>query len=109
MTAPVNHNQPPSEQYRLAALDWVEKDSAARMLEEAKTAILSQHMKSYGDIPAAHSEREVKASDQWHDYIRKMVSARTAANKAKVEMEYRRMLFSEWMSADATKRAEMRL
>lgn len=108
MNAPSN-NLPPSEQYRLAAKAWVELDGAARLLEETKTAVLSQKQKAMGDIPAAHSEREVKASEEWMAFIKGMVEARTAANMAKVRMEWCRMRFMEWQSENATKRAEMRL
>ena len=100
---------PPSEQFRLAAKAWVELDGAARILEETKSAMLSQWQKALGDMPAAHSEREVKASAQWSDFIVRMVDARTDANFAKVRMEYYRMKFSEWISLDATRRAEMKL
>ncbi len=102
-------NLPPSEQYRLAAKDWVEKDDAARLLEECKTATLAQMMRMLGDIPVSHAERDTKASAAWLDYIHKMVEARTAANLAKVKMEWTRIRFSTWMSMEATKRAEMRL
>ena len=95
--------------YRLAAKSWVELDGAARMLEECKTAVLSQRQKAMGDMPAAHSEREVKASEEWMAFIKGMVEARTAANMAKVRMEWCRMKFMEWQSENATKRAEMRL
>ncbi len=109
MNAPISHNQPPSEQYRLAAKTWVDLDGAARLLEETKSAVLSQRQKALGDMPAAHSEREVKSSPEWADYIKRMVDARTAANLAKVRMEWCRMRFSEWISMDATRRAEMKL
>lgn len=102
-------NQPISEQYRVAAKDWVDKDDAARLLEETKTAVLSQKMKALGDVPVAHAERDVKASQEWHDWIKDMVEARTAANLAKVKLEYIKMKASEHMSAEANKRAEMKL
>ena len=35
-------NRPWSEQFRLAAKAWVELDNAANMLEESKSAVLSQ-------------------------------------------------------------------
>lgn len=105
----MSDNRPISEQFRLAAKDWVEKDSAARLLEESKSAVLAQRMAAEGDIPAAHSERNVKASEEWRDYLRKMNDARTAANLAKVKMEWLRMRFSEWQSAEANKRTEARL
>lgn len=105
----ISSNLPPSEQYRVAALHWVELDGAARLLEESKTAVLAQRMKALGDKPAAHAERDVKASEEWRDYIGKLVKARTSANAAKVAMEFARMRFSEWISMDATRRAEMKL
>ena len=102
-------DQPLSEQFRVVAKEWVQLDGAARMFEETKTAVLSQKMKALGDIPATHAEREVKASEEWTDFITRLVAARTAANLAKVKMEYMRMKFSEWQAMDATARAEMKL
>ncbi len=99
----------PSEQYRLAAKDWVEKDAASRLLEESKTAVLAQRMKNLGDMPTSHAERDVKASKEWHEWIASMVNAKTAANLAKVKMEYVKMKFHEWQSKEANKRAEMKL
>lgn len=102
-------NRPFSEQYRLAAEEWVALDGAARMLEESKTAVLSQRMKALGDRPAAHAERDVKASREWTNFIKEMVEARTKANLAKVQMEFVRMKAMEWQSENATRRAEMRI
>jgi len=98
-----------SERYRLSANEWVSLDGAARMLEETKTAVLAQKMKSLGDMPAAHAEREVKASEEWHDFIKQMVEARTAANLARVKMKWCEMKFSETQSIEATARHEARL
>lgn len=102
-------NLPISEQFRLVAKEWVEADSAARLLEETKTAVLAQYMKRLGDKPAAHAERDVKSSSEWAEFLDKMVRARTAANLKKVQLEYIRMQFSEAQSYEATKRAEMKL
>lgn len=101
--------QPLSEQYRIVAKEWVELDGAARLMEETKTAVLAQRMKQQGDKPAAHAERDAKASPEWLDYITKMTEARTRANLAKVKLEWVRMKFAEWQSKDANSRAEMRL
>jgi hypothetical protein len=100
---------PISEQFRVVAKEWVALDGAARMLEESKTAVQSQMMKALGDIPAAHAERDVKASPEWADYLNKMVEARTASNLKKVQMKYLEMKFQEWNSTAATRRAEMKL
>ena len=102
-------NSPISEQFRLAARDWVEKDSAANLLEETKSAVLSQMMARLGDVPVSHAERTVKSSEEWMDFITKMVRAREASNLAKVRCEFIRMRFTEWNSHAATKRAEMKL
>lgn len=102
-------NMPVSEQFRVTAKQWVELDRAATMLEETKSAVLSQKMNALGDLPVSHAERTVKASPEWSDFIKTMVDARTQANLKKVQMEYLRMKFSEWQSDNANKRAEMRL
>lgn len=102
-------NLPFSEQFRIVAKEWVDLDNAATMLEETKTAVLSQRMAAQGDVPVSHAERTVKSSPEWLDFIKKMVDARSAANLKKVQMEYLRMKFSEWQSENANKRAEMRL
>lgn len=102
-------NLPWSEQFRLVAKEWVELDKSATMLEETKSAVLSQKMAALGDIPVSHAERAVKSSAEWQDFIKTMVDARSAANLRKMQMEYLRMRFSEWQSENANRRAEMRL
>lgn len=101
--------RPLSEQYRIVAKEWVDLDGAARLLEECKTATLSTMMKRLGDKPAAHAERDVRASPEWMDYLEKMVKARTAANLKKVQLEFIRMKQQEWIAADANARVERRL
>lgn len=102
-------DRPLSEQYRIAAKAWVDLDGAARLLEETKTAVLSQKMRQLGDMPVSKAEQMVKASDEWADFIERMVKARTDANLAKVRLEWVRLRFAEWQAMDATSRAEMRL
>jgi hypothetical protein len=106
-------NLPLSEQYRLVAKKWVDADAAANMLEETKTAMLarlmSQQMVVSGDTTVSRAEMQVKASQEWNDFIASMVDARKNAALLKVQLEYIRMQFSEWQSAEATRRAEMKL
>lgn len=99
-------NQPISEQYRLAAMEWADLDAAARMLEEGKTTYLAQQKALLGDIPDSHAEKQVKASPQWADYIKNMVRTKTAANKARIEIDYLKMKFAEWNSYEANQRVE---
>jgi len=98
-----------SEKYRLAAKEWCELDAAANLLEETKSAFLSQKMAALGDMPVSKAEMKVKASAEWAEFIESMVAARKAANLAKVKLEWVRMKFSEWQSAEANSRAERRL
>jgi len=98
-----------SEQFRLAAKSWVAKEAAASMLEESKSSVLSQHMMKLADLPVSRAEMQVKASEEWRDFIASMVKAREEANFAKVRCEFIRMRFGEWQSREATKRAEMKL
>lgn len=104
-----NTNLPLSEQFRIVAKKYVDADAAANMLEESKSAFLAKLMLAQGDMPVSRAEMNVKASEQWSDYIGKMVRAREQAALLKVQLEFIRMRFAEWQSAAATKRAEMRL
>jgi hypothetical protein len=105
----MRNDVPISEQYRLAALDWVTQDATARLLEEGKTTYLAQRKAALGDMPDSKAEKLVKSSPDWADYIKKMVAAKTAANRQKVEVEFLRMRFMERNSEEATNRAERRM
>ena len=108
MNAPAQ-NLPWSEQFRIVAKQWVDADAAASILEDTKSAILSERMQALGDMPVSKAEAIVKASPEWREHIEKMVNARKISNRLKVQMEYLRMKFSEWQSHEATKRTEARL
>ena len=105
----IDPNLPWSEQFRLTGQAWVEADGAARLLEDTKSAFLSQLMNDTGISAVAAAEREVKGSKTWMDFVNRMVEARTKANLLKVEMEFTRMKFSEWQSLEASARTEQRL
>lgn len=105
----INGNAPISELYRLAAEEWVKLDGAARLLEETKTAVLSQMMASLGEMPVSRAELTVKSTDEWKEFVTEMVKARTAANEKKIEVEYLRMKFAEWNSNEANARIERKL
>ena len=98
-----------SEQYRLAARDWVDMDAAARMLEEGKTTYLAQQKAKLGDIPDSKAERTIKSSPEWADYIKKMVNTKTIANRQRVELDYLRMRHMERTSEEANARSERKL
>lgn len=106
----MNRNDVPvSEQYRIAARDWVDMDAAARMLEEGKTTYLAQLKAKLGEMPDSKAERIVKSSPEWADYIKKMVNAKTAANRQKVELDFLKMRHMERTSEEANARSERKL
>ena len=105
----MSDNLPISEQYRIVAKKWVDAEAAASLMEDTKSAVLSQQMQALGDMPVSRAEMQVKASDDWKEFIEKMIEARKQANLFKVQLEYLRMRSAEWTSEEATKRAEMKL
>lgn len=102
-------NKPWSQKYREAASDWVDKEAAAKLLEETKSAVMAQKQSKLGDIPVNRAEQIVKASDDWYNHIEKIVEARRIANLAWVEVEYIKMRFNEFTNEEANHRAEARL
>ena len=102
-------DQPLSEQFRIVAKRWVDADAAANILEDTKSAVLAQKVSALGDIAVNRAETQVKGSQEWYDYLVKICEARREANLLKMQLEYLRMKFNEWQSANATNRAEMRL
>lgn len=62
-----------------------------------------------GQVAFNRAEMQAKASQEWLEYITRMVKAREEANLAKVNLEFQRMRYGEQQSAEATARAESRL
>lgn len=104
-------NEPPSERYRAVGKKWVEADFAANMLEETKSAVLSQMQIRLVDLgmPVTRAEVQAKASDEYMMHLTKMVAARRDANLALVDKKAVEMEAWEHNSADANRRAEMKL
>lgn len=91
--------RPISEQFRIVALQYVDADGAASLLEEMKTTTLAQMktnlMETEGEMADSKAERLVKSCPDWPEYIQKMVAARTKANKLKLQLEYLRIVERE--------------
>lgn len=108
-----NTDKPISEQYRLIAKKFVELDKAARLLEESKTATLSQMIQNIirdaEGMAHNQAERQAKASPEWQNYIHEMVTARSEANLKKIQLEYIRMQFTEWQMKTASARDERKM
>ena len=103
----MSDNRPLSEQFRLAAEDWRDKEAAAALLEQTKSAWVARKERELGDIPVARAEQIVRASEWYMDYIRHASRARAEANAAWVEVETIKMQFQEWQSAAADRRKEL--
>lgn len=88
---------------------WADAESAASLLEDSKSAVLSQRMAMLGDIAVNKAEMAVKASREWQEHIEKIVAARKHANLLKIRMEFCKMKYHEEQGQEASKRAEMRM
>lgn len=102
-------SKPISDLWKEAAYNWCELEAAADILESTKSSVMSQMMLEHGDIPVSKAEALVKRSPKWIDHVNKVCEARRKANKAKVEVDFWRMVHSEHMSREATERLESRL
>ena len=109
----MSNARPPSEMYREAAQTWVDLDAAARLLESSKSAVFSQKVLGLmAEFPAyslAKAELKIKGGDEWQVFLDKTERARTLANRARIEVEYRKMQAMEQQSKEAYERQEMRM
>ena len=66
-------------------------------------------MVARGDMPVSKAEMQVKASDEWSDYIGKMVRAREQAALLKAQLNYIQMRLQDQSAEAHRARAERRL
>jgi hypothetical protein len=101
-----------SELYRLAGEEWADAHTAAKLLEELKTATLSKMknklMGEMGSMSEAKADRLVRSSDDWDKYIRDMLAAENKAIKLKVKLKSLEIANSERIDQGANHRAERR-
>lgn len=101
--------KPISTSWYEAATQWAELEAAANLLEETRSAVLAQMMARCGDVPVSRAEQMTKASPEWEMHVKGVVAARTAANKAKIKVDFWKMRFWEHQSQSATERLEAKL
>lgn len=104
----ISNQYPFSEQYRIAGEDWADKEAAAQLLEDTKSATLAQWIAELGDIPVNRAENIIKAEDRWTELIEDIVAARKAANLAKVNLKVAEMRYYENQAHQANTRTELR-
>lgn len=99
---------PFSEQYRLAGEAWADKEAAAQLLEDTKSATLAQWITELGDVPVNRAENTIKAEARWTELVQDIVAARKAANLAKVHLKVAEMRYYENQTQQANTRTELR-
>lgn len=104
-----SEERPFSDLYQEAGEDWADKEAAATLLEDCKSAVMAQWCVEQGDVPVNRAEQNVKASPKWERYITDMVEARKKANKARILLESIKMRAMEWHAKSANYRAEARI
>lgn len=107
------HEQSLSERYRLLGIEWADAHTAAKLLEELKTASLAK-MKNrvigeQGQMSEAKADRIVRSSEEWEDYIKEMLRAENKALKLKVQLKSLEIANSERIDMGANTRHEARL
>ncbi len=106
-------NRPLAERWHDAAMTCVDAEAAAQLLEETKSAKLAELvaglLRDDPKMSVAKAETTVKSSPEWRRWIEGMVTARKAANRARVQRDYLRMRFSVWIAEDANHRAGARM
>ena len=88
---------------------WSEAEAAASLLEETRKSVLAKLMNDSGASTVAAKEMEALRDDSYVDFVTRMVTARKAANKAKVRYDSGKVLAELRRSQESTRRAEMTL
>jgi len=103
-------NRPHSELVREAGENWADLESAAELLENSKSSILSEWMVELGaDMAISRAEATIKAQPRWKELLQQITEARRLANRARISYEYEKMRFSEWNNSEANRRMEAKL
>lgn len=91
-----------------AGEDWADKQAAAELLEETKKSILAKLINvAEGSVNAR--EYKALADPEYTSFVEGMVTARKAANKARVRYDSAKVLAEMRRSEESTRRAEMTL
>lgn len=91
-----------------AGEEWSDLDAAASLLEETKKSVMA---KLINEAEGSVNAREYKAlaDPEYKRHVEGMVTARKAANKAKVRYDSAKVLAELRRSEESTRRAEMTL
>lgn len=90
-----------------AGEEWADMDAAASLLEETRKSVLAKLMNESQAASIAAKEMYALADEEYRKHIATMVTARKAANKARVRYDSARILAELRRSEESTRRAEM--
>jgi hypothetical protein len=100
------HEQPLSEQYRIAAKEYVKAKSISKLSEDLKPSRFAELMKQRSDIAVSRAEIDVRASNEWKEHVASVVAAAEAADMARHKVKWIEMRFQEWVMEQAGARKE---
>lgn len=103
------HERPISEDYRLAGEEWADADAAFYLLENTRTSLRAELVLQQQGVPNNRAEHIANASKEYRDHVKKTAEMKRKANRLKIRMDYLRMEYGRWNSADANQRAERRM
>lgn len=88
---------------------WADADAAASLLEETRKSMLAQLMAESDSSSIAGKEMAALGHPDYRRHVEGMVSARKAANKARVRYDSAKVLSELRRSQESTRRAEMQI
>lgn len=97
------------ERYRLLGEEWADADAAYYLLDNTRTSIRSELVLKQQGIPNNRAEHVASASPEYREHVEKTADAKRRANLLRVRMDYLKMRFTKWNSADANQRTERKL
>ena len=108
-TLPLSQYDPNELRQRLVDLGtaWAEANGAAELLEEGRKSVLAQYALKMPGKSMAERESMALACDEYREYFRAMVSARTKANRAMVEYRAAQTWIEMVRTLESSRRAEM--
>lgn len=90
-----------------AGEEWADAEAAAQLLEETRKTVHAEEMRKSSASSIAGKEMEAYASEVYKRFVEGMVTARKAANKARVRYDSAKVLSELRRSQESSRRAEM--
>ena len=97
-----------AERFRLVAEEWADKDAAYYLLDNTRTSIVGELVLGAMAEGATGTKAEhmARSSESYREHVQKTADAKREAGVLRARMEYLKMRFSMWNSADANARKE---